>query len=428
MRNRRNTRKRNVVISTITNRNFIIIVSVLLVLILISFGIIKIRNYQDEQLMARQAEELEKQTGEIFSAMENNLTGKNTESEGKTENTNQTVTISAVGDILCQMDMIEDAYENNGYNFSHMFNEITQYVKNADLTIGTMETNFTDNSFSGVGKYNSPIEFLNATKNSGINLVSIAHNHELDYGIDGLNTTVQKIQESGLSVTGLKNNKENENKEFTGLIKDVKGIKIAFLGYTYGLSNEQELTEEDKSYANIFTEELAKNDLEYAKENSNFIVVMMHWGNVNESTISDKQNKIANYLIENGADVILGSHPSVVEPMKIIQNSEGKNILVAYSLGNYISSLKYEDANLELVLNIEISKTLDSNKAILQKVDYTPIYMLDNGEGTENRFQLIDMKQVAKDYAGGKRDRISRATYDDIIKKLEKLKELLNAK
>ena len=428
MRNRRNTRKRNVVISTITNRNFIIIVSVLLVLILISFGIIKIRNYQDEQLMARQAEELEKQTGEIFSAMENNLTGKNTESEGKTENTNQTVTISAVGDILCQMDMIEDAYENNGYNFSHMFNEITQYVKNADLTIGTMETNFTDNSFSGVGKYNSPIEFLNATKNSGINLVSIAHNHELDYGVNGLQTTVQKIQEEGLSVTGLKNNIENENPEFTGLIKDVKGIKIAFLGYTYGLSNEQELNEEEKSYANIFTEELAKKDLEYAKENSNFIVVMMHWGNVNESTISDEQNTIANFLIENGVDVILGSHPSVVEPMKIVQNSEGKNVLVAYSLGNYISSLKYEDANLELVLNIEITKTSDSDIAILQRVDYTPIYMLDNGEGTENRFQLIDMKQVAKDYAGGKRDRISRATYDDIIKKLEKLKELLNAK
>ena len=277
MRNRRNTRKRNVVISTITNRNFIIIVSVLLVLILISFGIIKIRNYQDEQLMARQAEELEKQTGEIFSAMEDNLTKESTESKEDAENANQTVTISAVGDILCHMDMIEDAYKNNCYDFTHMFNEITQYVKNADLTIGTMETNFTDNAFSGVGKYNSPIEFLTATKNSGINLVSIAHNHELDYGVNGLQTTVQKIQEEGLSVTGLKNNIENENPEFTGLIKDVKGIKIAFLGYTYGLSNEQELNEEEKSYANIFTEELAKKDLEYAKENSNFIVVMMHW-------------------------------------------------------------------------------------------------------------------------------------------------------
>lgn len=428
MRNRRNTRKRNIVISTITNRNFIIIVSILLVLILGSFGIIKIRNYNDEKLMAKQAEELEKQTGEIFSAMEYNLTNKNEKSEVETEKTNQTVTISAVGDILCQMDMIEDAYNNNSYDFSHMFNEITQYVDNADLTIGTMETNFTDNSFSGVGKYNSPIEFLNAIKDSGINLVSIAHNHELDYGLEGLNTTVKKIQEAGLSITGLSNNQENEDKEFTGVIKNIKEIKVAFLGYTYGLSNEQELTEEEKNYANIFTEELAKKDLEYAKKNSNFIIVMMHWGNVNDSTISEQQNKIANFLIDNGVDIILGSHPSVVEPMKIVQNSEEKNVLVAYSLGNYISSLKYEDANLELVLNIEISKSADTDKAVLQKVDYTPIYMLDNGKNTENRFQLIDMKQVAKDYAGGKRDRISRETYDDIIKKLEKLRVLLNAK
>lgn len=425
MRNRRNTRKRNVVISTITNRNFIIIVSVLLVLILISFGIIKIRNYLDERTMARQAEELAKQTGEIFTAVENNLSS---ETKNEQETNVQSANISAVGDILCQMDMIEDAYDNNTYNFTHMFAEITKFIENSDLTIGTMETNFIDNEFSGVVKYNSPIEFLTATKNSGVNLVSVAHNHELDYGIDGLNTTVQKIQDAGLSVTGLKNNTENENKEFTGLIKDVNGIKIAFLGYTYGLSNEQELSDEEKSMANIYTEELAKKDIEYAKENSNFIIVMMHWGNVNESTVSDEQNSIANFLIQNGVDIILGSHPSVVEPMKIVQNEEGKNILVAYSLGNYISSLKYEDANLELVLNIEIAKTTDSDKAILQRVDYTPIYMLDNGEGAENRFQLIDMKQVATDYASGNRDRISRATYDDIIEKLEKLRVLLNAK
>ena len=430
MRNRRNTRKRNVVISTLTNRNFIIIVSVLLVLILISFGIIKIRNYLDERTMARQAEELEKQTEEIFTAMKNNLTNKseNTQNTEIVEETIQTANISAVGDILCQMDMIEDANNGNGYDFSHMFNEITQYVKNSDLTFGTLETNFTDNDFSGVGKYNSPIEFLTATKNSGVNLVSVAHNHELDYGIDGLNTTVQKIQEAGMNITGLKNNPENENKEFTGLIKDVNGIKIAFLGYTYGLSNEQELSDEEKSMANIYTDELATKDLEYAKENSNFIIVMMHWGNVNESTISDEQRNIAQFLIDNGADIILGSHPSVVEPMEIVQNGEGKNILVAYSLGNYISSLKYEDANLELVLNIEIAKNVDSDKAVLQRVDYTPIYMLDNGENAENRFQLIDMKQVATDYASGNRDRISRATYDDIIEKLEKLRVLLNAK
>ena len=217
MRNRRNTRKRNVVISTITNRNFIIIVSVLLVLILISFGIIKIRNYLDERTMERQAEELAKQTGEIFTAVENNLSSE-TKNKDEQETNVQSANISAVGDILCQMDMIEDAYDNNTYNFTHMFAEITKFIENSDLTIGTMETNFIDNEFSGIGKYNSPIEFLTATKNSGVNLVSVAHNHELDYGIDGLNTTVQKIQDAGLSVTGLKNNTENENKEFKKIL------------------------------------------------------------------------------------------------------------------------------------------------------------------------------------------------------------------
>ena len=161
MRNRRNTRKRNVVISTITNRNFIIIVSVLLVLILISFGIIKIRNYLDERTMARQAEELAKQTGEIFTAVENNLSS---ETKNEQETNVQSANISAVGDILCQMDMIEDAYDNNTYNFTHMFAEITKFIENSDLTIGTMETNFIDNEFSGVGKYNSPIEFFNCHK------------------------------------------------------------------------------------------------------------------------------------------------------------------------------------------------------------------------------------------------------------------------
>ena len=139
MRNRRNTRKRNVVISTITNRNFIIIVSVLLVLILISFGIIK------------QAEELAKQTGEIFTAVENNLSS---ETKNEQETNVQSANISAVGDILCQMDMIEDAYDNNTYNFTHMFAEITKFIENSDLTIGTMETNFIDNEFSGIVQLN----------------------------------------------------------------------------------------------------------------------------------------------------------------------------------------------------------------------------------------------------------------------------------
>ena len=99
MRNRRNTRKRNVVLDTITNRNFIIIVSILLAVIIVAEGVIQIRKYQDRKLLAKQAEELEKQTGEIFTAIENNLTSPS--NNGETTVITRTARISAVGDIYC---------------------------------------------------------------------------------------------------------------------------------------------------------------------------------------------------------------------------------------------------------------------------------------------------------------------------------------
>ena len=440
MRNRRNTRKRNVVLDTITNRNFIIIVSILLAVIIVAEGVIQIRKYQDRKLLAKQAEELEKQTCEIFTAIENNLT--NPSSDDETTVITRTARISAVGDILCQMDMIDDAKIDDEYDFSHMFTGISKFVKNSDIAIGTLETNFVDGKYSGVGKYNSPIEFLKAVKDSGIGLVSLAHNHVLDYGTQGLETTISKIKEQNIEITGIKENLERtneqdentldeekqENPDFTGNIKEINGIKVAFLGYTYGLSNENEVNEEEKKKANIYSEELAKKDIEYAKQSSNYIIAIMHWGDVNSSEISEYQRNITSFLVENGVDMILGAHPSVVEPMEMIQTEEGKNVLVAYSLGNYMSTLKYDDANVELILNIQISKISDSDKAVLQKVDYKPIYVLDNGTKAENRFELTDMKKLAQDYANGDTSRISRKTYESIISKLEKLQNTVNSK
>lgn len=423
MRNRRNTRRKNKIMETITNKNFIIISCILLAIMLCAFSIMKYRNYQDKLEIAKQADELERHTGEIFTSIENNLDTV----AGKAE-TIKTARISAVGDILCQMEMIEDSRSNGKYDFSSMFSNITNFMKDSDLGIGTLETNFVDKKYSGEGKYNAPIEFLNAIKQSGIDLVSLAHNHELDYGTEGLKTTINRVQEKDMSITGIKNNQENENKEFTGNIKEINGIKVAFLAYTYGVSGESKLTEEEKAVANIYSEELVKKDLEYAKQKSNYIITIMHWGDVNKSEISQEQKDITAFLVNNGTDMILGSHPSVVEPMQIIQNNEGKNILVAYSLGNYISAFKYNNADVELILNIQIAKKADSEKAVLQKVDYIPIYVLDNGKDAENRFELTDMKKLARDYSNGDTSKISRKKYNELITKLNELEETINKK
>ena len=418
MRNRRNTRNKNKIKEILSNKNFWIISVILLAIIASSIGIISYRKYQDKIMFAQQKEELEKQTDKIFTSLEESATNP-----GNSQDTS--AKISIVGDILCGKDMLEDAKVSDSYDFSNMFKDVLSYTQNADMAVGTLETNFTNGEYLGTGKYNSPISFLSALKDTGIDMVSLAHNHELDYGANGYNDTIKAIRDNNLSITGIKNNIENNDSEFTGNIKSVRGIKVAFLAYTYGLSNESELTQEEKANANIYSEEQAKKDIDYAKKNSDYIIVIMHWGDVNNSNISQWQENVKNYLVDNGVDMILGSHPSVIEPMEVVTNKNGQNVLIAYSLGNYISSLKYDNADVELILNVQIIKRADDEKAYLKKVDYTPVFVVDNGKDSDNRFQLENMKDLAIDYANGNTEKITREVYDKLLNKLDWLNNLI---
>ena len=154
---------------------------------------------------------------------------------------------------------------------------------------------------------------------------------------------------------------------------------------------------------------------------------MIHWGDAISSTVSDEQRKIADFLVESGVNLIIGAHPSVVQPMEVRQNADGDNVFIAYSIGTYISTLSAEEARTELVLNIELRKSGKDGKVYLNKVDYTPIYMLDNGEGAEPRFELIDMKKTATGYmASGSTQTISRETYDNLVEGLNRLNDILS--
>ena len=114
--------------------------------------------------------------------------------------------------------------------------------------------------------------------------------------------------------------------------------------------------------------------------------------------------------------------------MEVRQNSNGDNVFIAYSIGTYVSTLSAEEARTELVLNIELRKSGKDGKVYLNKVDYTPIYMLDSGENaqdTQNRFKLIDMKSVATSYADGNTEIVTRETYDKLVSGLNRLNDIL---
>ena len=154
----------------------------------------------------------------------------------------------------------------------------------------------------------------------------------------------------------------------------------------------------------------------------------MHWGDISTNKVNSEQENIANFLISEGVDMILGSHPGVVQKMEIKQNKEGKNILVAYSLGNFLATFGNDNYNTEILLNVQLGKNADTGEVILTKVDYIPVYMLDQGKKEENRYCLVDMKKLATDYASGNKqatDRINRKTYNILVKQLENLDRII---
>ena len=416
-RNRRNTRRIRTIKDVISTKTFWIIVGILVVVIVSCIGVNEYRAYNDRQLLAKQKEEIEKQSQEIFSQITNTI---ETTNQGISES-DVLIQMSAVGDILCSQAMLDDAYneETKAYDFSNMFRRVSGYINNADIIMGTMETGVASGDYNDK---NAPLEFAQAVKDSGVNLVTISHNHSLDNGVAGLSETKENLEKIGYTVVGDKLDTSN-----AVVIREVKNTKIAFLTYTCFLDNQNNLSDEEKSCINIYSEEQAKSDIEYAKENdAEYICVLIHWGDAISETVNDEQREIANFLVENGANLILGAHPSVVQPMEVRQNKDGDNVFIAYSIGTYISTLSSEEAKTELVLNIELRKNGKDGKVTLNKVDYTPIYMLDNGENAQNRFELIDMKSTATSYAGGNTEIVTRETYDSLVRAIDRLNGILS--
>ena len=244
-RNRRNTRRIKSIRDVLNMKTFLIIVGILLVIIVSCIGINEYRRYQDRKLLAKQREELEKQSQELFSQMSTSISETNL----SISESDSIIKMSAVGDILCSEAMLQDAYNETSktYDFSYMFNNVSGFIDNADIIMGTMETGIIKGAYNDK---NAPLEFARAVKNSGVNLVTISHNHSLDNGVSGLQETKENLESIGFDVVGDK--LENANAVY---IKEVKNTKIAFLTYTCFLDNQNQIKEEELECINMYSEE-----------------------------------------------------------------------------------------------------------------------------------------------------------------------------
>lgn len=327
------------------------------------------------------------------------------------------VKMKIVGNILCEEEILKSAYnkEKNEYDFSPIFSNIKDFITDSDITIGNLETNFYNENYTS---YNSPKSLINVVKELKMGAVNIANNQNLAYGIDGLILTKRNFIDENIDTYGTSIGEDDNN----FLVKEVNGIKIAFLSYITKIDEGIELTEENSKYINLYSEEKVNKDFENVKQKgAEYIIVNIHTGNTKYRITSEEQEIINNKLIESGADLIIGTHQNTVGKLEVRKNSEGKNVFIANSLGNIIS----ENSNLGMILEVEIIRSEKVGGTILSKVIYTPVYTIDNGIKSNNRYEIVDIRDTIKIYENEDNTIVSKSIYNTLKNELNKLENLI---
>mgnify|MGYP004510736061 FL=1 len=337
-------------------------------------------------------------------------------------------TMTAIGDTLCHNTQYWDAYNSSTkqYDFSYVYDDIKDYTSSADITIGSLETTFAgeDRGYSNYPVFNSPDSLATGLKDIGVDVISLAGNHALDYGYSGICRTIDVLDNVGISHLGTYKSAEDQDKI---LIKDVKGVKIAFINYTYGTNGIP--VPSDKPYClNLIDKDLISKQIKQAKEqNVDMIVACMHWGTEYKTSANDEQKELADFLFKSGVDIILGNHPHVIEPMekKTITLDDGstKNVFVVYALGNFTADQRAEITRDSAILNLDITK--DSNgKILINRVSYVPIYMYKNSAAKVHKFKILDIEKSIANYDSGDTS-IGYSVYSNLKVQLKKIRDIL---
>ncbi len=282
----------------------------------------------------------------------------------KTETKVKTSKLSLVmvGDALLHGSVYRDAYKNGTYDFSSQLELIKPIIQKYDLAFYNQESILggTQLGLSDYPTFNSPQEFGDAMIDTGFNLVSLANNHTMDRGEKAVLSSYEYWKTKDVLTAGSYSNAEEANEI---KIKEKNGIKYTLLAYTYGTNGIK--VPEGKDYlVNIYSDEKAKADIEKVRDKVDLLMVSMHWGTEYQTEPTETQKKQAEFLASLGVDIIIGTHPHIIEPITYINDT-----LVIYSLGNFISAQSTNnDYNTmtELMTSVDVIKEEKDGQATIK--------------------------------------------------------------
>ena len=395
---------------------FIIVIFIVLICIAILYTSIKNTDSKNNTYAIYQ-KEIEKDTAGNVTKTKNDV--------NFTAETDTTFTLCAIGDVMCHNTQYWDAYNSSTrtYDFSYVFDEINTYTKNADITVASLETSFAgeERGYSNYPTFNSPDNLAYSLKDIGIDVISTAGNHCLDMGFSGLSRTIDVLDNANISHVGTYKTQEEQDKI---LFKYVKGIKIAFINYTYG-TNGIPIPTNKEFCVNLIDKNLIKKHIKTAKEqDADIIVACMHWGTEYRTTANEEQKELADFLFKNGVDIILGNHPHNLEPMEkktiTLEDGTNKECFVIYALGNFICDQNAENTRNSIILNLTITKHTNSSITI-DEVNYVPIYMYKNTAIKNRGMRIIDINKAISDFEAKTKGAVDINLYHLLKNQLSKI-------
>lgn len=347
-----------------------------------------------------------------------------------------TATLAVCGDVMSHSPQTNDAYDSatDTYSYLNCFQYVRPWIEEADYAVANFETTLNGPPYSGYPQFCAPDALAYNMKEIGFDLVTTANNHSMDKGFNGVVRTLDTLDAAELAHVGTYRTQEEFDADKGVKQVDINGIKVAFLGYTYGTNGIPVNADNDfcinrfntdyMAECAVLDEEKLTTELSYAESlGVDLVVVMIHWGIEYQTTQNAYQDQVADFLLANGADLILGSHSHVPQPLmeRTVTLADGteKTGYVCYSLGNFISNqspdtVQQNYTDTTALLNLELTKNFETQETTVTAVNYVPLLVLNRGASAADRYVILDVHQGMKDYEAGDTSVVSDAVYSKL--------------
>lgn len=358
-----------------------------------------------------------------------------------------TSTLAVGGDIVMHTGLNGEAMGDTGYDYVPIFGILKDFIAGADYSVCSLVTTFSEGSnYTAYPLFKSPTDLASSIAQVGFNLVNTATSHCVDSYKDGIDYTLDTLDAAGLSHVGTYRSQEERDSSGNRFMADINGINVAFLAYTCDTNNipvsgfdyaASICTLDYFSGGTKVDYDLMQNDLAAAKEaGADIVFVFMSWGTEFATEPNEQQVEIADFLFENGADIIIGGHCRVPQPMELrkVTDAEGneRTGFICYSLGNMLSCQNDEYTDISALVNIQLTKDTDTGETWISDVSYKPIYMADLYDYGINdygwHYRMVDLHAAINSYESGSPwEFITDEVYRDMADALEAVHEFFGA-